>query len=119
MNMKYGIVALTFALSVPAAGQRIWTIIETGHTSSIRSVAFSPDGTQLATSSSDNTIRLWNVSSGRELRRFEGRGLKSTSVAFSPDGTQLASWSSRRLDSSVGCYYWAGIAALWKPQTFG
>ncbi|MYF40702.1 MAG: hypothetical protein F4221_07630, partial [Rhodothermaceae bacterium] len=88
--MKIWIIAFSFALSPSAAGQLIWTIVETGHTSSVRSVAFSPDGSQLASMSSDNTIRLWNVATGREVRRFEEYRLYGNSVVFSPYGTQLA-----------------------------
>ena len=81
----------SFALSASTAGQSIWTIVETGHTSSVRSVAFSPDGMQLASMSSDSTIRLWDMATGRQIRRFEGHARWGNSVAFSPDGTQLAS----------------------------
>ena len=34
------------------------------------SVLFSPDGTQLASGSNDNTIRLWDLATGQELERF-------------------------------------------------
>ncbi|MDE2827370.1 MAG: hypothetical protein OXL40_08695 [Bacteroidota bacterium] len=91
--MRYGIVALMFALSVPAAGQTIWTIGETGHASSVNSVVFSPDGTQLVSGSYDDTIRLWDVATGQEVRRFEGHRDWVNSVVFSPDGAQLASGS--------------------------
>ncbi len=93
MSMRYGIVALTFALSASATGQSIWTIEEAGHTSVVTSVVFSPDGTQLASGSRDDTIRLWDVAKGQEVRRFEGHTGFVNSVAFSPDGTQLASGS--------------------------
>ena len=93
MNMRYGIVALTFALSMSAEGQTIWTIGETGYASSVNSVAFSPDGTQLASGSWDRSIRLWDVSTGQEVLRFEGHSDWIFSVVFSPDGTRLVSRS--------------------------
>lgn len=38
-----------------------------GHTKPVAAVSFSPDGSLLASASSDNTVRLWRVSTGQEL----------------------------------------------------
>ena len=93
MKMRYGIIALTLALSTSSAGQTFWTIGETGHATSVNSEAFSPDGTQLASGSWDRSIRLWDVSTGQEVRRTEGHSDWDFSVVFSPDGTRLVSRS--------------------------
>ena len=63
------------------------------------SVAFSSNGKTLASGSSDNAIRLWNVDNGsegfgKEIKILEGHGDMVWSVAFSPDGKTLASGSS-------------------------
>ncbi|HEY4001712.1 MAG TPA: serine/threonine-protein kinase, partial [Candidatus Xenobia bacterium] len=43
-----------------------------GHTSWVRSLAFSPDGLLLASGSDDKTVRIWNVASMREVRCIKG-----------------------------------------------
>ena len=93
MNMRYGIVSLTSALSASDEGQTIWTVGKAGYASSVNSVAFSPDGTQLASGSWDRGIRLWGVSTGQEVRRFDGHSDWFFCVVFSPDGTRLVSGS--------------------------
>ena len=57
------------------------------HGSSVNSVVFSPDGTQVASVSGDQTVRLWEAASGRCIQEFKGHNGWVTSVAFSPDGT--------------------------------
>jgi WD40 repeat protein len=57
-----------------------------GHTKSITSVAFSPDGKYALTGSEDTTARLWDIQSGRQMRTFIGHTKTIKSVAFSPDG---------------------------------
>jgi WD40 repeat protein len=53
--------------------------------------AFSPDGRVLALSAAMHEIALWDLGSGKELRRFKGLGAQVTSLAFSPDGGRLIS----------------------------
>ncbi|CAN9280394.1 unnamed protein product [Alternaria alternata] len=69
-----------------------------GHSRGVSSVAFSHDSTQLASASSDSTVKLWDTSSGACLQTLESHSSDITSVAFSHDSTRLASASS---DSTI------------------
>jgi WD40 repeat protein len=61
-------------------------------------VAFSPDGQRLATGGEENTVKIWDVRTGRELRPLRGHTGDVYTVAFSPDGQSVASAGE---DSSV------------------
>ena len=67
-----------------------------GHTGAISSLAFKPNSYQLASGSSDDTIRIWDVGDNnnlRHVRTLRGHTDNVTSVAWSPDGRTLASGS--------------------------
>jgi WD40 repeat protein len=65
----------------------------TGHTLFVNEVAFSPDGTLLASGSADGAIKLWAVATGQLLQTLTYHTSSVNSMAFSPDGTYLASGS--------------------------
>jgi serine/threonine protein kinase len=65
----------------------------TGHSDSVLSVAYSSDSRYLASGSGDNTIKIWEVAKGKELRTLTGHSSGVYSVVYSPDGRYLASGS--------------------------
>lgn len=62
-----------------------------GHTGTVLSVVFSPDGKTLASGSGDKTVRLWDVKTGKHITTLTEHTSDVWTVAFSPDGNILAS----------------------------
>jgi eukaryotic-like serine/threonine-protein kinase len=67
-----------------------------GHSLATWHAAFSPDGTRLLTTSSDQTLRLWDTRTGTALDIFRGHGSEAWCAAFSPDGRQFVSGGKDR-----------------------
>jgi len=76
-----------------------------GHADNLSDIAWSPDGSRFATSSSDRTARVWEADSGRELLVLDGHDDGLLSVAWSPAGDRIATcgrdrtvrvWDARR-----------------------
>ncbi|QOV22771.1 WD40 domain-containing protein [Anabaenopsis elenkinii] len=65
----------------------------TGHSDYVYSVGFSPYGQTIASGSRDNTIKLWDVQTGKVRHTLTGHSSSVVSVGFSPDGQTLVSGS--------------------------
>ena len=57
-------------------------------------MAFSPDGQRIVTCSDDQTAKVWDSASGKELLTLKGHGGGVASVAFSPDGQRIVTGSA-------------------------
>ncbi|MGM0556046.1 MAG: caspase family protein [Myxococcota bacterium] len=77
----------------PIAPPSIRTGLTRGHSGKVTAVAYSPDARTIASASDDQTIKLWHLESGHELRTLDGHAGAVTAVVFSPDGQTLASSS--------------------------
>ncbi|NJR40114.1 MAG: hypothetical protein HC781_16445 [Leptolyngbyaceae cyanobacterium CSU_1_4] len=64
-----------------------------GHTAPILALSLSADGTLLASGSKDNTIKVWEVPTGKLLHTLKGHAAPVTSVALSQDGKTVVSGS--------------------------
>lgn len=64
--------------------------ILTGHSARVHDAAFSADGRYIATASADQTLRVWDVSTGNPVSTHRGLGRPASSVAWLPDGKSLA-----------------------------
>jgi WD40 repeat protein len=76
-----------------------------GHQDFVLSVAWSPDGSKLATTSWDRTAKVWDASTGRELRTLRGHQHYVYSAAWSPDSSKLATVS------------WDHTVKMWEVST--
>ena len=93
--------------SWPRADQTRAALLRTlsGHDGGVYGCAFSPDGSLLAATGGDRTVRLWEVGTGRPVAVLAGHADRVYDCAFSPDGTLLATASED------------GTARLWDLAT--
>jgi WD40 repeat protein len=91
----------------------------------ILSIAFNPGGTKVAAGSNEDNARLWDATSGHELRTLNSKSV--CGIAFSPDGTRVATvnlggegmlWetSSGRSLLSLSDYRSSGFGLLFSPD---
>ena len=63
------------------------------HKGEVKAVAWSPDGTRIASASEDKTVQVWDAFTGSTLLTYRGHSDKVITVAWSPDGARIASAS--------------------------
>ena len=87
IHFMAAVVCISWCELAYAQDQKPRTILQ-GHTDRLVSLAFSPDGTTLASGSPDRTIRLWDAMTGKSMATLNER--IPYSLHFSPDGKSLA-----------------------------
>jgi WD40 repeat protein len=90
----------------PESSSKPQLVLQKGHTGVITSVVFSPNGKFLVTAGNDTTIKIWEASTGLELRSLRGNAKLTYALAISPDGKVVASggedWKLRLWDFETG-----------------
>ncbi len=78
-------------------------------------MSFSNDGKFIASGSGDQTVKIWEFSTGKLLKEFKGHSKGVTSVSFSNDGKFIASGSD---DTSVRCWRVKDGIMLWNTNLY-
>lgn len=91
-----------------------WKLIHSlgGHLDTVAGIAFTPDGSKLASASFDKTVRLWEVKTGKLLHTYTGHSDVVYGVAFSPDGSWFATASKDRTNRIVETATGKGLLTL-------
>ncbi|MFO0881039.1 MAG: WD40 repeat domain-containing protein [Gemmataceae bacterium] len=83
-----------------------------GHKEAVYSITYSPDGKFLVTGSGDPSVKVWDATTGKELKTFAGpNGHKGLilSLAVAPDGSQFATAAA---DNSARVWDFPGSKSL-------
>ena len=111
--MRYAFTFLILSLSLLSRSQSIETIIQKGHELAVIAVAISPDSNYVATGSRDKSAKLWELSTGREVRSFLGHEASVNSLDFSRDGKYLITSSG---DKSVRIWETSSGKEIFKAE---
>ncbi len=97
--MKQLFYILLLFISYHTYAQQAETMVQLGHSDRVRCVSMTPDGQYAVTGSSDNTIKLWNMSNGLLIRTFNGHRGLVYAVQISKDGKTIysCSWDDQRI----------------------
>ena len=97
----FALLSLLTSLTAPAADPDPPTVTLKAHEGTLSCVAFSRDGTLLASGAKDGTVIVWDIAARKPLVTLPGHKDMIVAVAFSPDGKTVAATSH---DSDVRPY---------------
>jgi len=105
------------AFTKPSPSHTLYTYA--GHPSGVSSLAWSPDGTRIASVGWDSTIQVWNAQNGQHLLTYRGQPDAAT-VSWSPDSTRLASagnkYTTHVWNASTGQQLWTHQESAGNPS---
>ncbi|OJJ16380.1 hypothetical protein BKI52_34390 [marine bacterium AO1-C] len=85
--------------------QKAELVVQTGHYKKINHIVFSPNGKYLASASEDKSLKVWDLTTGKEFRTMRGHKRGVNRVVFSPNGKVLVSGGDR-YDGSIIFWDW-------------
>ena len=92
-------------LQLNGQGKGIKTVVQKGHEAVVKAAIYSPDGQYLFTASRDQTVKMWEVVTQREVRDYVGHKSTVNDLRLSADGQLMATSSADR------------TAAIWDVKT--
>ena len=92
--MRNSILSIFLICALGAFSQNVRLSVQTGHSSTINKVIFSPDDQLVVTAGADHKIVVWDIVTGKQYGVFLGHKKSVTDIAFSHDGKQLYSVST-------------------------
>jgi serine/threonine protein kinase len=106
-----GCLALLALSHKPALGNTLVTY--TGHLSPVVTAAWSPDGKHIASGSPDQTVQVWDATSGTHVFIYRGHTTNINAVAWSPART------NQRIASASGNSFFKGehVVQIWNAAT--
>lgn len=101
----YASILLFLFSSLTLFAQKAELVVQVGHYKKINHITFSPDGNHLASASEDKSLKVWDLTTGKEFRTMRGHKKAVSRVFFSPDGQTLVSGGGRS-DGSIIFWDW-------------
>ena len=96
------IITSILGAQIPIRAQDGQLIIRQGHMDAINVVKYTPDGKYVVSASADNSIKLWDVNTGIDVKNFSGHPAAVNALAITKDGQKIIS-----ADAAGNVFIWS------------